>query len=197
MQKSDDIGVIVSYHGGVIPVLQPSPDSVSQTAHTCAKCGAGGNVGTFCSYCGTSLVSTVAPVPVVIANAPASEKTFLEEGGAFVTNTRVIIHGQTYAMANITSVKMMHEPANLSTGNTLLVGTIIAFCIALMTHGALSILTTLGAGGLMIYAYRSAKPTYYVILGTAGGEARALSSQDKMFVGRVSAALSQAMVHRG
>jgi hypothetical protein len=42
----------------------------------------------------------------------AEERSFLNDGGVYVSNTRVVIHGTTYATANITSVRKHVTPAN-------------------------------------------------------------------------------------
>jgi hypothetical protein len=42
----------------------------------------------------------------------AEEKVFLNDGGIYVSNTRVLLQGTTYATANITSVSKRHMPAS-------------------------------------------------------------------------------------
>jgi hypothetical protein len=41
----------------------------------------------------------------------AEERSFLNDGGVYVSNTPVVIHGTTYATANITSVRKHIVPA--------------------------------------------------------------------------------------
>ena len=55
-----------------------------------------------------------------------------------------------------------------------------------------TVLLTIG-----IVWFRSLRPTYHVMLATAGGERQGLTSQDEGVVDRVTAAIADAIVHRG
>jgi hypothetical protein len=132
------------------------------------------------------------------------ERAFLSDGGVYVSNTRVIIHGTTYATANITSVRKQIVPANRGCA------------VVLAMFGALGALGGLasglsGSGGdrwmpfvlcaiLLIVGivwFRSLQPTYHLMLATAGGERQGLTSKYEIVVDRVTAAIADAIVHRG
>ncbi|TXH03234.1 MAG: QacE [Nevskiaceae bacterium] len=121
-----------------------------------------------------------------------TEKTFLSEGGVTVTNTRFIVPSQTYAMSGITSVKSFEETPSRK-------GPIILIAIGLlaMLGGKDSIVVALLflAGGIAWWVLKKAK--YHVLLSSASGEAKALSSPDQAWIGRVVGALNDAIVHRG
>ncbi len=63
-----------------------------------------------------------------------------------------------------------------------------------------------GKGGILIgillvagavYWWKSIKPTFSVVLSSASGEVKALSSKDNGFITSVINALNDAIVHRG
>jgi hypothetical protein len=134
----------------------------------------------------------------------AEECSFLNEGGVYVSNTRVVIHGTTYATANITSVRKHITPVNNGCAIILLI---------LGALGALGGLTmALGGSGdgrwsafgtslvlliIGIVWLKSLHPTYNVMLATAAGERQGLTSKDEGVVDRVTAAIANAIVHRG
>ena len=135
----------------------------------------------------------------------AEERSFLNDGGVYVSNTRIIIYGTTYATANVTSVRKHIVPANRGCA------LILAIFSAL---GAVSLLPVAFARNdvgeawmsfffcaiLLIVAivwFRSLTPTYHLMLATAGGERQGLVSKDEAFVDRVTAAIIDAIVHRG
>jgi hypothetical protein len=134
----------------------------------------------------------------------AEERSFLNDTGVYVSNTRVVIYGTTYATANITSVRKHIVPAQNG----------CAIVLAILAGlGAFSGLVFLLAGSgddrwvtfatctiLLIIAiawYRSLRPTYNVMLATAGGERQGLTSKDESIADRVTAAIADAIVHRG
>lgn len=134
----------------------------------------------------------------------AEERSFLNDGGVYVSNTRVVIHGTTYATANITSVRKQMVPAKNGCAS------IMAIIGALGTIGGLA--SALGESSsdrwtpfvvcvvlliIGIVWFRSLRPTYNVMLATAGGERQGLTSKDEGVVDRVTAAIADAIVHRG
>lgn len=119
----------------------------------------------------------------------AEEKVFLSDNGVVVSNSRFSTGGQTYAMANVTSVR----PARAGMGMGIIL-IIIGGAIAAGTDGGGKVLgVVLLAAGIVAIIFRSA----YVILHTAGGEQRALESRDVKFVEKVVGAVNEAIVHRG
>lgn len=133
----------------------------------------------------------------------SEERAFLNADGVYVSNTRVVIHGTTYAMANITSVRKHVVPASNGCAALLIavaaIGIVGALATALTNSGdawggvfLCGILLLIG-----VLWFRSLKTKYHLMLATAGGERQGLSSEDQTVVDRVTAAVADAIVHRG
>lgn len=116
----------------------------------------------------------------------ADERVFLNEAGVFVSNSRVVIAGTTYSMANITSVRKGITPPNQGCAIVLI---IVSLLIALVAFGAFSqdigtgvVLLLLG-GGMLVAAIlwlRSLKPTFHVVTASASGETQALRNRKEI-----------------
>jgi hypothetical protein len=134
----------------------------------------------------------------------AEERSFLNEGYVYVSNTRIILNGTTYATANVTSVRKHVVPANR--GCALVValfsgmGSLGTLPMALSGSGdgfwgpLILCLILLVVG---ILWFRAMTPTYHLMLATAGGERSGLWSKDESYIDRVAAAITDAIVHRG
>ena len=117
------------------------------------------------------------------------EKNFLDENGVVVTNTRFIVSSQTYAMSGITSVKNSYQPPSRF------------FPVVLLLVGLLCLVGAPAVGVILIVVavlwLIGQKTDYHVLLTTASGEAKALSSNNKEFIAKVVQALNDAIVARG
>ncbi|MDO8971871.1 MAG: DUF6232 family protein, partial [Saprospiraceae bacterium] len=107
------------------------------------------------------------------------EKTFLSEGGVTVTNARFIVPAQTYAMSGITSVKSFEETPSRKGAIILVVIGVLAFFAGkeAIVIGVLAL-----AGGIAWWVLK--KSMYHVLLSSASGESKALSSKDPGWIGR-------------
>jgi hypothetical membrane protein len=134
----------------------------------------------------------------------SEEHVFLQAEGLYVSNTKVILHGTTYATANITSVQKRFTPASKGCAY------IFVAVLALATIGSLgnfrsghfgeSLLMFLVFAGLLaagIFWLRSLRPTYHVVLASASGERQGMSSKDNELVDRVIGGITDAITHRG
>jgi hypothetical protein len=129
----------------------------------------------------------------------AEERTFLHQGNVYVSNTRVVIDGTTYATANITSVRATFTPAKRGCAGILIVVAVLALLNALGGGG-----DGLGAavmGGIFLVVgilwYRLLTPTHHVMLASSSGERQGLTSKDGELVHRVTAAIAEAIIFRG
>ncbi len=118
------------------------------------------------------------------------EKEFFRHDDVTVTNSRLIVGAQTFAMSNITSVKASQDSPNRTWPVVILVFGLIAlfansFGMAIM-FGVI--------GGLWLALQ---KTYYHVALTTAGGETKALTSNQQQYIEEVVKALNEAIVHRG
>jgi Family of unknown function (DUF6232) len=118
----------------------------------------------------------------------AEERVFLSEEGVVVSNARFSHGGQTYAMANITSVKGTRDGVGLWPLALIIGLFILPAGGGTMVFGLLMVALAIAAIWL-----RSS----YVVLHTSGGEQRALSSRNRDFVAKVVGALNEAIIHRG
>lgn len=134
----------------------------------------------------------------------AEECSFLNDGGVYVSNTRVVIQGTTYATANITSVRKQVTPANNGCAIVLTIfgalGALGGLMMALAGNGDAP-WSPLGISAVLLIIgivwLNSLHPTYNVMLATAAGERQGLTSKDEGVVDRVTAAIADAIVHRG
>ena len=140
--------------------------------------------------------ATAAPAPIV-PQQPAGERVFYQDANITITNVRAIMFGTTYALANVTSVKMFVEPRPTA---PLILG------ICLIPLGSIAVTTTfwqilgyiafIGAAVFLV-AWWGTPPKYWVRVGTASGESNAGSFPQPAQTQRVVGALNQAIVHRG
>ena len=120
-----------------------------------------------------------------------NEKVYFQEGGVTVTKARFIVPDQTYAMSGITSVKAaIDQPLK---GPAILggVGVLMMFSgdVVAIIFGFLLI-----AGAILWFIKRK---KHIVVLSTASGEAKAISSDNSSFIGKIIAALNEAIIDRG
>ena len=117
------------------------------------------------------------------------EELVFEEGEVKVTNARFVVTGQTYAMNGVTSVRQFVKKPNRVLPIVIGIAGLATFAGTFV--GALILL------GIAVALWMAMKTEYSVLLSTAGGEARALSSKDQAYINRVVAALNDAIIKRG
>lgn len=134
----------------------------------------------------------------------AAEQVILREGQVVVSNTRVVVGGTTYALANLTSVSK-HVVSPKTSGQLALAatGAMIALCgffywLIEKVRGCL-FLVLLGAGVTIwaVLASKRVKPTFAVQIQISSGQAQALESPNESLIDRVVEAISQAITLRG
>jgi hypothetical protein len=134
----------------------------------------------------------VIPHQAIKKGNQVEEKIFLSEGGVKVTNARFIVSSQTFAMSGITSINVSEDKPSR---------TVPAVIIAL------GIIALLGGKAFLPYAiaviavgsswFALQKSVFHVLLTTASGEAKALTSNNKKWITKVITALNDSIVHRG
>lgn len=124
-----------------------------------------------------------------VHSGPRAETVFLEEQGVLVTNTRFTHEHNTFAMANVTSVSFAVDGWVL--------GAIALFLGVLCLAQGVEFLRMLGIVLVLLGALILALRRAHVVLRSAGGEQRALSSINRKFIARVVAAVNEAIVYRG
>src|SRR5581483_3605158 len=118
------------------------------------------------------------------------EKEFFRHDDVTVTNSRLIVGAQTFAMSNITSVKASQDSPNRTWPVVILVFGLIA--LFANSFGMAIMFGVIGGFWLALQ-----KNYYHVALTTAGGETKALTSNQQQYIEEVVKALNEAIVHRG
>jgi len=122
------------------------------------------------------------------------EKTFFNEGGITVTNSRFMVPGQTYTMSGVTSIRAeQYTPSRKWPLIVMVLGVAVLFG-GVDTDAILACLVLLAIGAVW---WRSKKTTYTVVLSSASGESDAFSSTDEGFIDSIVSALNDAIVSRG
>ncbi|PVY57474.1 MULTISPECIES: DUF6232 family protein [unclassified Simplicispira] len=117
------------------------------------------------------------------------EKVFFELGSVKVTNARFVVDAQTFAMSNVTSV----APVTQAPSRFLLIFILIIGLMIVFTSVVWGIVVMAVAGALLYLQ----KTQYHIMLRTAGGETKALTTHEKDYFHQVVGALNEAIVHRG
>lgn len=149
-----------------------------------------------CPHCGAPQQR---PVPPLLPVQPQEQRIYFDNAVA-VTTTRVIVGGTTYALRNITSVRMTYTPPKVLGGILLLV-----FGLLLLFGGFISIHSESSApigvyiiGGAMVIVgilwMVTAKTSYHVNLSSAAGEIHALTSKDRAYIEKVVVSINNAIV---
>lgn len=102
-------------------------------------------------------------------------------------------------MANVTSVKSIKTDPDTGAAVTLIVLGVVAVVAGISGTvqpgvGILGGLLLLAWGALL---YASLKPTYWLVLGTAGGETQVMFSQDPRDIEVLVTAITNAIIARG
>jgi hypothetical protein len=129
-----------------------------------------------------------------------TEDTIYSDDNVRLTADRVVIHGTTYPIRNITSVKMARTEARggcasllASFGAVLLSIFVVGFVVGGERREVADFLISGGilAGGLLWLA--ALKPTYHVLIASASDETYALTSGDEQYIREVVEGINDAI----
>jgi hypothetical protein len=148
-----------------------------------------------CPHCGAPQQS---PVPPVLSAQPKEQRIYTD-GAVAVTNMRIIIGGATYALRNVTSVKMMFTPPQLGVPILVLLGGIFVLLLAIIPFDPNNYEPIWGifGGGIMAISVLwmcCMRTKYHVDLSTSAGEVHLLTSQNKAYIEKVVTSINEAMV---
>jgi hypothetical protein len=145
----------------------------------------------------------------------AEEQVLLEDRGVRITTAKAQMHGTTYPMGGITSVRTRRVAPSPGGpilfgggGLAVLMGALLVGAVALpdeqspLNPQMMGFAVVLGLGGLALLAVAanaasSAKARHVVVLGTAGGDRQGLSTYDQDFADSVRSAIEEAITRRG
>jgi hypothetical protein len=169
---------------------------------SCRECGEPVSTeAAACPHCGAPPQRRVPPpLPVKTPPVQQKEEIIYSDNMIAVTSTRVVIGGTTYALRNITSVKMaFSSPDFIGPVCVLLFGAFILF-LTIIPWSPQNYQPVLGAifgGGVIalgIMWMSKLKPKYHVDISSAAGEIHALTSRDKAYIQRIVQSVNEAIV---
>jgi hypothetical protein len=136
--------------------------------------------------------------PALLADADmsetdeASERVFYASQGVTVTISRFIVGNQTFAMRNISSVRMKRlRPSRVASGLGLFIGLV---CAISKDDGARWFGVFLSIVMILILIAQATR--YAVVLTASSGEVRALASTDRQSISEIVGAINEAIVAR-
>jgi hypothetical protein len=139
------------------------------------------------------------------------ENVYLNQGPVFVSNSRVVLHGVTYVVAQINSVRLITIPpkgSNYLWAAMLFVAGCFAamFCFVVSSSiltredGELAAKAGIAAVALIalgVAVWRGNKSEYAIGLTTSSGEVVAIRNRDHTAVQHLLSAIQHAIVSRG
>jgi hypothetical protein len=125
-----------------------------------------------------------------------AEETVYNDSNVNVTTARVVIGGTTYALRNITSVKMQLSPAKQGCAIVTLIFGIMGVMVGRVSYSDSPAMLIFGCGLVVcaILWLRSNKPVWHLIFASASGETQALTSKNKEYIERIVASINEAIV---
>lgn len=146
-----------------------------------------------CPHCGAPQQRLAPPL------LPPQEETIYSDSVVTVTNARVTIGGTTYALRNVTSVRLAYSPPEIVWAVFFLVigGIILLAAFTLFNDNEFPIGVYIIAGVLIVGAILrmiTAKTYFYVGLSTTSGELHLLSSKDKSYIQCIVQSINEAIV---
>jgi hypothetical protein len=130
-----------------------------------------------------------------------AEENIYSDGTVSVTTARIMIGGTTYALRNITSVRMTTtEPqtggaiALVAVGAFLTLPSFVAFVQGAAAAGLWLLVLGIIIGGSGLFSLRVLKPAHSIIVASSAGEIRALTSPDKNYIAKIVSSINEAIV---
>ena len=122
-----------------------------------------------------------------------SEEVILKGAGVMVSNSRVILGGTTYSLRNITSVRTSKSRPSYA-GPTVLV-LLAAVCLFSAMGGDSTGALIFGIVALILGVIWATqlKPIGNLIISSASGEVKALTSKDLTYVQKIARAINDAI----
>lgn len=164
--------------------------SVSTQAYTCPHCGAPQR---------ESLRPPIQPPPLIKKKSEVAEETIYSDNMVTVTGTRIVVGRTTYALRNVTSVKMVSTPPQIGGAILLLIfGSLILLAALMPLNDTKAPSSVYVIGGVMIVGavlwMFTAKTHFHIGLSTASGELHVLTSKDKAYIQRIVQCINDAIV---
>ena len=133
----------------------------------------------------------------ITTSVQSAEQTYYQGDGVTITNSRAIMGGKTYVMANITSVAMQQIAADTSGSVNLAIVGVVVLVVSSIFSSTLIGIIGFAIIVFAIYLFLNSKPEFAVAISAASGEQKALQSPDRATIEKIVAALNEAIIHRG
>jgi hypothetical protein len=135
----------------------------------------------------------------------SGETLFYSDDNVQVTNSRLIVGGQTYAMRNITSVRGVEVTPSHAAVYALALASGVSALIAVafiqenwkLPVGWLVLVVAIFFGVFAYFVKDSLRSKYQIWINTAGAEQRAMESRDARTVSAILDGINKAIVFRG
>ena len=142
------------------------------------------------------------PAPIVASGQPPQptppaqhDQIIYADESVTVTTNRVSIQGTTYALRNITSVKMEATKPGFGCA---VVPIVLGVLILIGSVVGNSLFVAVFIGGVPVavgvFLLLTRKPIFHVRISSASGEVKALSSQDQVYIERIVKSINAAIV---
>ena len=129
------------------------------------------------------------------------EQILYTDNSVHITTARIIIHGTTYALRNITSVRRIMKPSNPA---GIIIMVILGFLFGLGFIGSMlgeewatalimGVMVTV-ISALTVFMAKTRKPTYYLSLSGNSGEGNVLPSYDRAYINKIVNKVNDAIV---
>jgi hypothetical protein len=146
-----------------------------------------------------------APAPIINeTSAPAApkaggEETVYKDGDVTVTTMRVMVGGTTYALRNITSVRMGTKPPNqIGPGLVILVGVCLVVFAFMAEEFFVDGLNYFAFGASLIvgglFWLTELVPNYYLVFSSSSGEVQAFTSKNQSQIQKIVAGVNEAII---
>lgn len=135
--------------------------------------------------------------PLVVPEQQREVTFYSDNRGVRITNSRILLPGEMFVMANITSVKKTQEKPSYSIPIVFfLLGALITF------YGVVAVIWPTIAVGLVFLIAGvclgvALKPTYYLDISSSSGEKKPIHDKDGGYIDKLVAGIHEAIIHRG
>jgi hypothetical protein len=165
---------------------------IKAMAQYCVYCGARlHDEGDYCHACGKSRIADAdGPGPAVkpVVLPPDAEKTFFKNGAVTVTNTRFTAPGRVFAMSDVRGARAERADSKTPWPTLLYMLGLAAFLARLYRLGLVLFIV----GALLSLFF---KPKSTVVLDSASGEVRAVTSRDPDYIAAIVDAVKKAIMY--
>jgi DNA-directed RNA polymerase subunit RPC12/RpoP len=144
--------------------------------------------------------------PFIPGNIEGVDPAFFDRGGVLVTRSRFVVGSQFFAVANISSARVIYIPPDRTAPCLAILGALVLFVVgggfASVEEGskALGYVLLSGAFGALTLAIvwlTRLRASYGLLVTAAGGERSAITHHDNFFLGEVLSALNAAIIAQG